>query len=353
MKKLNLLKVILLTGVTATIFSTIIISCGDEKKSFAIDLTNVKEQYKTDETVPLIIANAENEAIDSVAYSANGKRIGSVKGNAKFDFNLKGRKFGYQELKAVVYSGGDSSEATARIEVISGVKTELVEFEVLNTYPHDTQAYTQGFEFYRDTLFEGTGQYGKSTLRKTNYKTGEAYKRIDLEAKYFGEGVTIFNNKVYQLTWKEGIGFIYNPDTFKKEKDFAYFKDVQGWGLTHDDKYLYMSDGSEKIYKLDPVTLKEVDHINVYTGGTKVKAVNELEWIDGKIYGNIYQESAIAIIDPATGAVEGVINMAELDKQVTNPGRDVLNGIAYNPKTKTIFVTGKNWDKIFEIKVKK
>ncbi|AWH86212.1 glutamine cyclotransferase [Flavobacterium album] len=352
MKKHNLLKFTLLTGATLALSSVLIISCNDEKKSFEIDLTDVKEQYKADETVSLVIANPKNDAIDSVAYTANGKRIGSVKGNAKFEFNLQGSKFGYQEIKAMVYTDGDSSEATARIEVVSSVKTQLVNFEVVNTYPHDTESYTQGLEFYRDTLFEGTGQYGKSTLRKNNYKTGEAYKRISLDGKYFGEGVTIFNNKVYQLTWKEGTGFIYNPDNLQKEKDFAYFKDVQGWGLTHDDKYLYMSDGSEKIYKLDPVTLKEVDYINVYTGGTKVKSVNELEWIDGKIYGNIYQENAIAIIDPATGAVEGVMNMTSLSDQVKNPSRDVLNGIAYNPKTKTIFITGKNWDKMFEVKIK-
>ncbi|MEL1244531.1 glutaminyl-peptide cyclotransferase [Flavobacterium sp. DGU11] len=353
MKKHNLLKFTLLTGLTVAFSSVIIISCTDEKKLFELDLTDVKEQYKPDETVPLIIANPKNDAIDSVAYFANGKRIGSVKGNSKFNFNLKGAKFGYQELKAVVYTDGSNSEATARIEVISGIKTELVSFEIVNKYPHDTESYTQGLEFYRDTLFEGTGQYGKSTLRKNNYKTGEAYIRISLDGKYFGEGVTIFNNKVYQLTWKEGTGFIYNPDNLQKEKDFAYFKDVQGWGLTHDDKYLYMSDGSEKIYKLDPVTLKEVDYINVYTGGTKVKSVNELEWIDGKIYGNIYQENAIAIIDPATGAVEGVMDMSSLDKAVTNPGRDVLNGIAYNPKTGTVFVTGKDWDTMFEIRIKK
>ncbi len=343
MKKYNLLAVILLGAV--------IVSCEDEK-NITINVSNLKQQYTGSETVPLSIVNPENEVVDSVAYFANDKRIGGVKGDTKFDFKLKGQKFGYYELKSVAYSEGDIVKDSTRIEVVSGVKTALVNYEVVNTYPHDTAAYTQGLEFYRDTLFEGTGQYAKSSLRKTNYKTGEVYQRINLEGRFFGEGVTVFNDKVYQLTWKENTGFIYNPDNLKKEKEFAYFKETEGWGLTHDDKHLYMSDGSEKIYKIDPVTMKEADYINVYTGGTKVKSVNELEWIDGKIFGNIYQENAIAIIDPATGSVEGVLNMEQLSKLVTNPTRDVLNGIAYNPKTKTIFVTGKNWDKMFEIRIK-
>jgi len=344
MKKYNLLAVILLGAA--------VISCTGEKK-INFNVSNLKQQYTGDEIVPLSVTNPEKETIDSIAFYANDKRIGGVKGEGKFDFNLKGQKFGYYELKTIAYSEGEAVKDSARIEVVSGVKTELVNYEIVNTYPHDVNAYTQGLEFYRDTLFEGTGQYAKSSLRKTNYKTGEVYKRIDLEGRYFGEGVTVFNDKVYQLTWKENTGFIYNPDTFKKEKDFTYFKQVQGWGLTHDDNYLYMSDGSEKIYKLDPVTMKEVDYINIYTGATKVKSVNELEWINGRIFANVYQENAIAIIDPATGAVEGVLNMTQLDKAVTNANKDVLNGIAYNPKTGTIFVTGKNWDKMFEIRIKK
>ncbi|WP_294821927.1 glutaminyl-peptide cyclotransferase [uncultured Flavobacterium sp.] len=344
MKKYNLLAVILL--------GAIIVSCENEKK-ITIDVSGLKQQYTGNETIPLAIVNGENAPVDSVAYFANDKRIGGGKGDATFNFNLNGQKFGYYELKSVAYSEGDEVKDSTRVEVVSAIKTALVNYEIVNTYPHDVNAYTQGLEFYRDTLFEGTGQYAKSSLRKTNHKTGEVYKRINLEGRYFGEGVTVFNDKVYQLTWKENTGFIYNPDTFEKEKDFTYFKEVQGWGLTHDDKYLYMSDGSEKIYKLDPATMKEVDYINIYTGGTKVKSVNELEWIDGKIYANVYQENAIAIIDPATGAVEAVMDMTGLDKSVTNPGKDVLNGIAYNPKTGTIFVTGKNWDKMFEIKIKK
>src|SRR5690606_32246002 len=141
----------------------------------------------------------------------------------------------------------------------------LLKYEIVNTYEHDIKSYTQGLEFYRDTLIEGTGRYGISTLRKKNYKTGEVYKQVSLDNKYFGEGITVLNNKVYQLTWRENKGFVYNADTFEKIKEFNYFKNIEGWGLTNDGKNLYQSDGTEKIWILDPETLKEIDYINVYT----------------------------------------------------------------------------------------
>ena len=153
------------------------------------------------------------------------------------------------------------------------------------------------------------------------------------------------------MTWTEKTGFVYNADNLKLEKTFTYDKDIQGWGLTNDGKYLYQSDGTEKIWKMDPKTLKIVDNINVYTTSIKIKSINELEWIDGLIYGNIWQKDAIAIINPINGAVEAVLNLSGLRKLVKATENDFLNGIAYNPKTKTIFVTGKNWDKMFEIKV--
>lgn len=350
MKKHNLLAVILLGAA--------MLSCGDDKKVennlFSIDTSAMKQQYQPQESLVLSVKNDNNEEIESIEYFINDKKVGAVKGNEKLTFPFEGKKLGYQNIKAIVhYNGGDASQAEARVELVSNIEPKLLQYTIVNTYPHDMKAYTQGLEFYRDTLVEGTGQYGRSSLRKTDYKTGKVYKQIDLEGRFFGEGVTILNNKVYQLTWKENTGFVYNADNFNKEKDFTYFKPVEGWGLTNDGKHLYQSDGTEKIWVLDPETLKEADYINVYTQNTKIKALNELEWIDGKIFANVYQLDALAVIDPKTGAIEAIINLAELKSKVTqHPEMDVLNGIAYNPKTKTIFVTGKNWDKMFEIKIK-
>ena len=348
MRNYNLLSIILL-GITLA-------SCSDTKKNentlFSFDNSKFKELYNPKESISLSILNSNSKTIDSIIYYVNDKKVGSKKGVEKLSFELKDQKLGYQNLKAIVYYEGQNAEASTRVELVSDIQPKLLKYTILNTYPHDTLAYTQGLEFYRDTLYEGTGQYGKSSLRKTDYKTGKVYKQTDLDSKYFGEGITILNNKVYQLTWQNNEGYVYNADTFQKEKTFTYFKPIEGWGLTNDGKNLYQSDGTEKIWIMDPTTLKEVNYLNVYSFETKIKSINELEWIDGKIYGNVYQKDAIAIINPKNGAVEAIINLADLKKKITKlPDTDVLNGIAYNPKTKTIFVTGKNWDKMFEIKI--
>ena len=349
MKTHNLLTLILL--------GSSIFSCGDDDKEknnlFSIDTSVLKQQYHSGEDISLAVINTKNKEIDSVAYYINSEKAGTANGNEKFNLNLGEQKFGYKNLKALVfYNSGKNAETTTRIEIVSDIEPTLLKYEIVNTFEHDPKAYTQGLEFYRDTLVEGTGQYRNSSLRKLDYKTGKIYNEVKLDDKYFGEGITILNGKIYQLTWREKTGFVYDAATLKKIQEFSYFKDIEGWGLTNDGEHLYMSDGSEKIYKLDPETLKEVDYINVYTMTTKIKAVNELEWINGKIYGNVYQKDAVAVIDPATGAVEHIIDFSQLKNLVTyHPELDVLNGIAYNPKNKTIFVTGKNWDKMFEVRI--
>jgi len=355
MKNYNFLFIILL-GISLA-------NCGGTKKGenslFTFDDSKIKAQYQSQESLELGILNPNEKDVDSIIYYNNEIKIGSKKGLEKLIFNLIDQKFGNQNLKAVVYFDNDYSEATTKIELVSNVTPKLLNYTIVNTYPHDTLAYTQGLEFYRDTLYEGTGngtgpsgKKGISSLRKTDYETGKVYKKVELAEQFFGEGITILNNKVYQLTYQNNEGYVYNADTFKKEKTFQYYKKMEGWGLTSDGKNLYMTDSSETIHILDPETFKELNHINVYSLDSKVPAVNELEWIDGKIYGNVYQKNAIAVINPKTGAVEGIINLAVLEKKITKlTDTNVLNGIAFNPKTKTIFVTGKNWDKMFEIKV--
>lgn len=351
MKKHKLLAFILLGG--------LIISCGEDenakKNLFSIDSAGLKEVYKPNESLSLVLKNEKAKAIDSVIYYLNEKRAGAVKGNAKLDFALANTKLGYQNVKALIYYEGSNVEIDTRIEVVSNITPKLLKYTIVNTYPHDQTSYTQGLEFHRDTLFEGTGQRGSSKLMKTDYKTGKIYQSVALEGRYFGEGITILDNKVYQLTWQELTGFVYNADNLKQISTFEYPKKVEGWGLCNDGKLLYQSDGTEKIWVLDPETLKEVDYLNVYSEASKVKAVNELEWVEGKIYGNVYQKDAVAVIDPKTGAVEGIIDLRELKTKINmvghDPGNDVLNGLAYNPKTKTLFVTGKKWDKMFEIKI--
>ncbi|MDG2431969.1 glutaminyl-peptide cyclotransferase [Flavobacterium sp.] len=345
MKNYNLLSIILLALTLS--------NCGDTKKGentlFTFDNAIVKTQYEPQDQLDLAITNEKAKAIDSVIYYVNDKKIGSSKGLERLTYSLEKQKLGYQYLKALVYFDEDSSEATFRIELVSNITPKLLKYKIINTYPHDTKSFTEGLEFYKDTLYESTGQKGTSYLRKYDYKTGKIYKQVDLDAKYFGEGITFLNNKLYQLTWEEKTGFIYNANTLKLEKSFAYTKDIEGWGMTNDGKNIYQSDGTEKIWTTNPDNQEMVDYINVYSGKTKIKAINELEYINGKFYANVWQKDAIAVVNPSTGAVEGILDMSGLRKLISVTSEDVLNGIAYNPKTKTIFVTGKNWDKMFEI----
>jgi len=355
MKLRNPLTTILLGLGTVSILSIGIISCNDtqseKEKYFSFDENNQKPLYQANDKADFTLLNNKNKNIDSIAYFVNGKKEGSVKGNGKFTLDLTGKKLGYQDIKATVYFEGDTVSTRTKVEVASGIIPKILKYTIVNTYAHDINAFTEGLEFFRDTLMESTGQNGKSYFAKIDFKTGKAYKKVDLDQQYFGEGITVINNKIYQLTWQSLTGFVYDANTLKKIKEFKYDKQIEGWGMTNDGKNIYQSDGTEKIWTMDPETQKLNDFINVYTNDSKIKAVNELEWINGKIYGNIWQKDAIAIINPETGAVEAVLDLTALKAKITNKDADVLNGIAYNKKTNTIFVTGKNWDKMFEIKV--
>jgi len=221
-------------------------------------------------------------------------------------------------------------------------------YKIVNTYPHDPQAFTQGLEFHDGYLYEGTGLKGKSSLRRVELRTGRVVQIHRLPSEYFGEGITILGDKIYQLTWQNGVCFVYDRRTFRQITQFRY--DGEGWGLTNDGKHLIMSDGSEVITFRDPDTFAEVRRITVRAQGKPVKNLNELEYIEGELWANIWYSDIIARIDPTTGIVKAWVDMEGLPV----PNRDieaVLNGIAYDRQNKRIFVTGKNWSKLFEIEL--
>lgn len=334
---------------TIIFLSTLILSCGfnsgNKKQLFSIITNAEKESISNDKILKLSIENKKNYSIDSVLYSLNGNKIENT-------LILKNVKLGKQTIEAEVYFNNQKSIINSTITILNSELPVVYTYNVINEYPHDITSYTQGVEFLNDTLYESTGQYKESKLRKIDYKTGTIITNIDLADDYFGEGLTILHNKLYQLTWKEGKGFTYDIKTFEKLSSFIYGNSKEGWGLCNDNNIIYKSDGTEKIWLLNPDTLAEEDYIQVYTNKGKIIGINEMEWIDGYIYANRYQKDGVAIINPNNGAVIGVIDFSPLKKQVTqHAGLDVLNGIAYNPKTKTIFVTGKRWDKLFEIEV--
>lgn len=221
-------------------------------------------------------------------------------------------------------------------------------YEIVNTYPHDPNAFTQGLVYFDGDLYESTGRYGQSNLRRVDLETGEVLQRIDLPAQYFGEGITLLNDRIYKLTWKEQRGFIYERETFELLQEFTY--PTEGWGLTHDGQNLIMSDGSAYLYYLDPVRLAEVGRVEVRDGNLPIVRLNELEYIEGQVYANIWQTNWLVIIDPASGRVTGRILLDGLlaPEDMIQPV-DVLNGIAYDPAYDRLFVTGKLWPKLFEI----
>ena len=221
--------------------------------------------------------------------------------------------------------------------------------EVIKSYPHDPHAFTQGLEYHDGYLYESTGRSGQSTLRRTLLQTGAVLDQVSLPPEYFGEGLTIFRGKIYQLTWLSKIGFIYDVRTFRRVGEFHY--ESEGWGLTHDDASLILSDGSNKLQFIDPASFKTVQTLEVYAGNAAVTNLNELEYIDGEIFANVWHSARIARIDQHSGQVLAWIDLASVVARSKHEPEDVLNGIAFDAKRHRLFVTGKDWAELLEIKI--
>ena len=236
-------------------------------------------------------------------------------------------------------------------ETASGLSIPIYTYEVINSWPHDPDAFTQGLVFHEGKLYESTGHFGTSTLRKLDLKKNEILKKIPVSAECFAEGIAIYQGKIYQLTWTEHKAFVYDLKSFHLESELAY--EGEGWGLTHDDHQLIMSDGTNQIRFVDPVTFKTTRTISVVENGVPVMELNELEYIKGEIYANVWKSDRIARIDPHDGRLLGWIDLTGLYPIADRPNsEDVLNGIAYDEKDDRLLVTGKRWPKIFEIRLK-
>ncbi len=325
------------------ILSLLLVSCGNEYKLF---LSSPKE-LKVSESLTLEVSEKDNKAIDSIRYYLDGIRI-------EKDIAIRDKKLGKHAVSATVFYEGKQKQLTNTIYFLADNPPSIYTYEVINEFPHDKNAFTQGLEYYNGFLYESTGQYGESSLRKVEINTGKVLQKHDLEKEFFGEGMTIFNDKIYMLTWKKMKGFSFNLDSFDKEGEFLYNQSKEGWGLTHTSDKLMKSDGTEKIWFLNAQTQKEEGFIEAYTHDRKIDELNELEYIHGKIYANKWQKNSIVIIDPMTGAVEGVADLQGLQERAEEKGSDnVLNGIAYDAENDRLFVTGKRWKLLFEIKLKK
>jgi glutamine cyclotransferase len=234
-------------------------------------------------------------------------------------------------------------------ETVENTTTPLINYTVAAVYPHDTSSFTQGLVFNKGQFFEGTGNYGHSKLYQVDLKTGKQLQQVTLDPKYFGEGITIMNDTVYQLTWQEKVVLVYTAKDLKKIKEFPL--NTQGWGITNDGKNLIVSDGSSNLYFYEPSTFRLMHTQGITENGAPAVNLNELEYINGYVYANQWQYNYILKIDPASGQVLGKMDLTELVNRVKakDPQADFLNGIAYDPETKKIYVTGKLWPDLYEI----
>jgi glutamine cyclotransferase len=247
------------------------------------------------------------------------------------------------------FSDGTKEYHDLNFVLRSDIVPGYLNYRILNTWPHDRRAYTQGLVYEDGFLYEGTGQWSESTLRKTVISTGEPVRMLNLPDDVFGEGITLLDDKIYQLTYKSQVGFVYEKETFRRIQK-VYYQIKEGWGLTHDGQNLIMSDGSNVIYFMDPEYFTEIRQLEVFDDQGPVSRLNELEYIGGRIFANLYGEEVIVIIEPEKGRVTGKINMKGiLPEQDRYPGIDVFNGIAWNPEKRVLYVTGKYWPKLFEI----
>ena len=223
------------------------------------------------------------------------------------------------------------------------------DYRVVRTYPHDRQAFTQGLACADGVFYEGTGLHGRSSLRKVDPASGSILKKISLEQRYFGEGITVLGDRIVQLTWRSQVGFVYDKKTFRLLEKFFY--PGEGWGVAHDGQRLIMSDGTAVLRVLDPKDFRETARIPVRDERGPVAGLNELEYVRGAVYANLWPTDEIAVIDPRTGRVRDRIDLRGLLEKNDSPGVDVLNGIAYDPRGDRLFVTGKLWPKVFELRL--
>lgn len=342
----------------------LITSCSETGYKFKLDTT---KKVTLGQKASVTFQQIEGKKIDSVQLYLNGKKLHLQ--NNTTTINTSNLGVGKHIVTALAFLPKKVKQISNSITVYAKEPFTTYTYKIVNEFKHDKKAYTQGLEFHNGFLYETTGRRGKSWLRKIDYKTGKVLQQKNLDKKYFGEGMTIFNNKIYWLTWQANKGFIYNLDTFEQIGEFNYNKSLQGWGLSHNNTHLLKTDGSNRIYFLNPETFEEEYFIQAYTHDLpkddlreSIDKLNEIEFVDGKIYANRWitekpVKSIMVIINPKTGAVEGIVNLKGLRNNILKTQKldsdEVLNGVAYNPETKTFFVTGKHWGKLFEIKLVK
>lgn len=334
----------------------LVYSCKDKNQQNA-GLTISPEagtSCKAGDEVKVKVSYPADEKPDSIVYLVDSVKIGTKKDSTAISLKTDTLPLGPRGITAKVYQAGKDEDVSTNIVLMAAKAPEEYTYKVEKVYPHDTTSYTEGLEYKDGFLYESTGNKGHSTLRKVNLETGKAVQVAKLGDQYFGEGMAIIGDKIVQLTWQEKTGFVYDKNTFKQIKSFPYNVGIEGWGLCFDGNKLYTDDSSNRIWFLDKNDYHGTGYIDVYDDKAPMNAINELEYIDHKIYANVYLTDTILIINPKTGAVMQRVDMKDLWPLKDRPAgfdndQNVLNGIAWDEKGKRLFVTGKKWAHLYQI----
>ena len=338
-------------------FILFLISCGESKED-----SNTPASPRIKKTTKLT-SPTQNETFTRgtpipFTYTSSGEKIDSIQvvigelstsyTSASFTIELPTRKVGSWSIRTKVYCGSETETHIRKVIILPETAPKEMTYSVINTYPHDTEDYTQGLLILDGLLYESTGQRGESTFKQKDLITGETLQVVNLSDDVFGEGLTIYNDEFYQLTWTSGVGYVYNR-AMEQIRTFTY--SMQGWGLTTYQDQLILTDETEKLFFIEPSSFTVQSELEVYNHEGKVDALNELELIDGKIWANIFLTDDVVVIDPETGEVLQRIDFSGLLTQEEASRADVLNGIAVDPESGKIYVTGKDWPKLFEVTI--
>ncbi len=327
-------------------------SCNDPE-STSRKRVHITSPEKASLGSPVILTLDHVQESDSLKVFLGNKQLSFTKTDSnKITLSDFPNRMGDFKIKVKAYFDGKASSSNQRnIRVYAKSTFEMIDYTIINTYKHDKTAYTQGLKVVNDIFYESTGLFGKSDIRKVNINSGEVIEKHSIEEKYFAEGLAVFGDSVFQLTWQGHNGFIYSRSDLKLIGNFQY--QHEGWGMDADDEYIYVSDGSATIRVWNPSTLKTVFSYKVRSNNREFNRINELEVVGDYIWANVYTEDIILKIDKHTGEVAGLLNLADLyPHNERDPEADVLNGIAHNATDSTFYITGKLWPKLYEIRLK-
>jgi glutamine cyclotransferase len=314
------------------------------------------ESFSSGQLVTVALDIPEATTVSSITYLVDGTEFAKKSSKDTVLLNTSNLRLGHRQITAIVTAPEKTDTITSNIIVKTNIKPVKLNYTLVNSFPHDTSSYTQGLSFVDGTLLESTGRKGYSKLLSVDLTSGKILKSESLSDTYFGEGSVKVGDKIVVLTWQENVGLVYDANTFKQISTFNYQNSREGWGLTFDGNKLLRSDGSNRVWMMNAETYKEEGYFEVYDNKGAVENLNELEYIDGKLYANVYGTNNIIVIDPKTGAVVAEVDLSKLvpkeySKDDYDSANNVLNGIAYDATKKRLFVTGKKWPKLFEIKL--